>query len=96
MEATFKKLITILHPYTHQRLSNHSTLSTIKSGATVPFTTTVYKYSSCLCKLTVKNKLNLLSLLKGFRDAAEDGRLSSSAQGSNATNKVSSFTYISF
>ncbi len=36
MEATFKKLFTILDPCTHQVLSNHKTLSTILSGATVP------------------------------------------------------------
>ncbi len=36
MEATFENLFTILDPYTHQGLSNHITLSTIKSGTTVP------------------------------------------------------------
>ncbi len=36
MRATFKNLFTIYNPYTHQGLSNHCTLSPIKSGATVP------------------------------------------------------------
>jgi hypothetical protein len=36
MEATFKNLFTIKDPYTHKGLSNHSTLSPIESGATVP------------------------------------------------------------
>jgi hypothetical protein len=38
MEATLKNLFTILDPYTHQGLSNHTTLSTIQSGATVSLT----------------------------------------------------------
>jgi hypothetical protein len=38
MEATFKNFFTIYDPYTHQGLSNHCTLSPIKSGATVPLT----------------------------------------------------------
>jgi hypothetical protein len=52
MEATFKKKFTIVDPYTHQGLSNHSTLVTIYSGATV----------SIRC-IKITRFMNLVSLL---------------------------------
>jgi hypothetical protein len=45
IEATLKNLFTIYDPCTHQGLSNHSTLSTILSGATVPLS---YRHSRLL------------------------------------------------